>query len=291
MSSFSKSAEMVSLIVPLYNGKKYISNVIEMVRKNKEYLRENDSLLDVELVFVNDSPWDEITKEEPHDITIKWLDNDSNVGIHQSRINGIKAAEGERVVFLDQDDEIEPNYVYSQYKNLGDGFAVICNGIKEGKRGSGIIYKDNLKASLINKQTIYLLAANQIVSPGQCMIRKSEIPEEWLKYPMHKNGSDDLYLWLLLLARGKRFIYNQECLYHHVDVGDNPSNDLRKMCESDAEMCRILRNTGSIPETMIKKRERLIEYIQKAGFKSRGNMALNLQYPDVAILKLFAYYI
>ncbi len=291
MSGSAKSPERLSMIVPIYNGRKYIPNVIEMVRKNVDYLRANNSALSVELVFVNDSPWEELPKEETPGITIKWIENDSNVGIHQSRINGIKAAEGELVVFLDQDDTIEPSYVYSQYESLGNDVAVICNGIKEGKRGSGVIYKDNLKASLINKQTIYLLAANQIVSPGQCVIRKKEIPEEWMRHPMHKNGSDDLYLWLLLLAKGKRFSYNNECLYHHVDVGDNPSNDLKKMCESDREMISYLRETGTLPEKLIKKRERLCEYIKKAGYKSKGSMSLNIQYPDVALTKLFAYYI
>ncbi len=291
MNVSEQCPEMVSVIVPLYNGKKYIPNIIEMIRKNIEYLRNNNSTVDVEIVFVNDSPWEEITEAKTPGVKAKWINNASNAGIHKSRINGIQAAGGNLVVFLDQDDKIEPAYIFSQYCALKDSFAVICNGIKEGKSRSGIIYKDSLKASLINRINIYLLAANQIVSPGQCLIRKKEIPEEWLSHPMHKNGSDDLYLWLLLLAKGKKFSYNNECLYQHVDVGDNPSSDLAKMCESDEEMCRFLRETGTLSDRAIKKRERLCDYIKKAGYKSRGGFMLNLQYPDVAFTKLFAYYI
>ncbi len=42
---------IVSVIVPLYRGKKYVSSILEMIEENRKELAEEMSM-DVELVFV-----------------------------------------------------------------------------------------------------------------------------------------------------------------------------------------------------------------------------------------------
>ena len=92
---------LISVIVPLYHGKKYISDILEMMDNN---LREENSNFEIELIFVNDCP-DELITENDIQIydRIKpiLLFNDKNCGIHYSRVKGLNKAHGEYILFFD----------------------------------------------------------------------------------------------------------------------------------------------------------------------------------------------
>ena len=231
----------ISVITTLYNGGVYLPGLLEMFRRNT-------ALLDApaEYVLVNDSPWTPVVIEA-EGLNVRVLENPENYGIHRSRVEGIRAAKGEYIFILDQDDEIADDYLVSQLAAIGSAPAVVCNGIKELAGGDKKIYRDRCKMSLINRKWPYLLAANQIVSPGQCVLRKAAIPAAWLENPQKVNGSDDLFLWLLMLQGGAQFAKNPAVLYTHKQVGDNPSNSLEKMCLSDEELCRILSEKQLLP--------------------------------------------
>ncbi len=51
----------------------------------------------------------------------------------------------------------------------------------------------------------YIFGHNRIVSPGHCMIKKTSIPIEWKQNIMEVNGSDDLFLWILMFSKGSIF--------------------------------------------------------------------------------------
>lgn len=282
---------MITVITTFYQGNAYMPRLIQMLEANaKELLAQTGKR--VEYLLINDSPWDPIRLPETgvENLTVRILDNTENQGIHRSRIRGIREARGELLAILDQDDEISENFLLSQYRALGTGDVVICNGYKEMDGYTKSIYKDRLKMSLINRKEIYLKAANQIVSPGQALLRKSAIPQAWLDCPMASNGADDLYLWLLYLNRGTKFVINPQKLYTHKQVGDNLSNSLEAMCRSDEEMCRLLRDKGLLPEGDIRKRERMCAFLAANGYRNRPTLSSVLKYPDIVFLKVFAYF-
>lgn len=282
----------ISIITPLYEGKRYIEAFIDRVLRNQECLHDQDPHFEIELIFINDSPWEKITLPEKIE-KLRYIveENKSNQGIHKSRVRGLEYSTGKFIVFLDQDDIISDHYVLSQIRQLGTADAVICNGYKEHSGKKRIIYKDPLKMSLVNRSFCYLMAANQIVSPGQCMIKRDAIPEEWSKLILHNNGSDDLFLWLLFLQKGRRFALNKDRIYVHSGSGSHPSDDLKQMCCSDKEMCFLLREHHLIPDRRIRMRERLCRYIKDSGYKSYGSLIHNLRYPEIALVKAFAYYL
>ncbi|MBQ3146578.1 MAG: glycosyltransferase [Oscillospiraceae bacterium] len=282
---------MITVITTFYQGNAYMPKLIQMLEANaKRLLAEVGKR--VEYLLINDSPWDPIRLPETgvEDLTIRILDNAENQGIHKSRIRGIREAKGELLTILDQDDEIAEDFLVSQYRALGSRDVVICNGYKELPEHTKSIYKDRLKMSLINRMKIYLKAANQIVSPGQALLRKSAIPQAWLDYPMASNGADDLYLWLLYLTRGTKFVINPQKLYTHKQVGDNLSNSLEAMCRSDEEMCGILREHSLLPEKAIRKRERMCAFLAENGYRNRPTLKAILKYPDILFWKAFAYF-
>ncbi|MDD4372210.1 MAG: glycosyltransferase family 2 protein [Anaerostipes sp.] len=88
----------VSIIVPVYNGEKYLRECIDSIL--------TQSLKEMEVVIVNDGSQDnslEICKSYVGDDRIKII-NQKNLGTSIARKNGIKAAQGKYCMFSDQDD-------------------------------------------------------------------------------------------------------------------------------------------------------------------------------------------
>ena len=69
----------------------------------------------------------------------------------------------------------------------------------------------------------YIFGHNRIVSPGHCMIKKTSIPIEWKQNIMEVNGSDDLFLWILMFSKGSIFKADSKPVYIHKNTGENLS--------------------------------------------------------------------
>lgn len=95
---------MISVIIPLYNCKKYITRAIESVLKQ--------TYLPKEIIVVNDGSTDNGEKivEEMHHPLIKVI-NQKNGGVSSARNTGINEARGQFIAFLDADDEWLPNHL------------------------------------------------------------------------------------------------------------------------------------------------------------------------------------
>lgn len=227
---------VISIIVPIYHGKKYITSLIEQLEDCKQQLDED---INVELVLSNDAPDDRLEQIYMSDlIDIVLINTDINRGIHGARVQGLKACGGEYVVFLDQDDKIFPKYIDSQLKQIGNNAAVVCRCIHEKKQFYNV---DNSFEKMISKD--YMIKEGcPIISPGQVMLRKSSIPQVWKENIMKTNCADDYFLWLCLVGKGERFSLNQEILFEHIVEGDNTSWDMNRMIDSEHEMFELLKN-------------------------------------------------
>ena len=159
---------LISMIVPCYQGNKYLEKIDRMASANAKMLPEDVSL---ELVIVNDSPWIELDKSKlsEEEYTLKIIINEKNSGIHKSRANGIKAAAGDYILMLDQDDIITDDCFASHLQTIGNTDVSVSNGYK---RNDGIdikIYKSKKQQLKITKLFWYLYLENRILSPGQCL--------------------------------------------------------------------------------------------------------------------------
>lgn len=239
----------VSFIVPLYKGKKFIDKIINLVEKNQIVLKKYKQKRKIEIIFVNDYPM-EIIKEEDLQSTsvvddIVLVTNTTNLGIHRARIKGLNKARGEYVIFLDQDDEIVNNYLLNQFYYIGDNDAVLCNGTY---RGNKFIYRnEEQQRKAISKDT-YLLQDTVVISPGQVMIRREAIPKEWKKFHLYANGSDDVFLWILMLRDNVRFSINPLVEYHHMEDEKNTSFNFSSMKESIEELIEVVDKNSLLEE-------------------------------------------
>ncbi len=231
---------MISIIVPFYKGNQYLHQMLQQFKNNQTHLKQHYPEMNLELVIMNDSPSIQVDFEETEDIHI--INNEQNLGIHGTRINGLNYIKGEFVLFLDQDDKIEDYYIVSQYEHLKDSDVVVCNAIEEKDNLPVVFYKSKKHQVCCQELKWYFTTTNQILSPGQCLIKVEKIPTFWKEHTLKVNGADDMLLWVCMLLERCKFNINEEILYTHVDTGSNVSDDLNLMTNSKKAVYDLLVN-------------------------------------------------
>lgn len=234
----------ISIICPLYKGEKYVDKIIEMINRNFDYCKTYIKNISVELIFINDYPNEHIQINKNTDINIFLYQNEINRGIHYSRVYGVNVSKGEYILFLDQDDEIVDEFLYSQLSKINDADAIICNGYNKGRE----IYSSQVYIENACKMESYLNGENLIVSPGQVILKRKAVESLWAEKILKNNGADDYFLWLLMFITEKTFTYNNELLYKHVTTGVNTSNNFEQMTKSVLEVIDYLWKNKMITE-------------------------------------------
>jgi glycosyltransferase involved in cell wall biosynthesis len=103
------SSPLVSVIVPVYNGERYLASALQSVFEQDYW--------PFEVIVVDDGSNDgsaAIAKSYPK---VRYL-RQSNQGVAVARNNGIEASDGELIALLDQDDLWVPNKLSRQVRHL-----------------------------------------------------------------------------------------------------------------------------------------------------------------------------
>ena len=107
--------ELVSIVVPVYNAEKFIDETISTVL--------DQTYTNFELLLVNDCSIDnseKLIKKYLKDDRIKLINNEINSRAAISRNNGIKAAKGRYICFLDADDKWDKTKLEKQIKFMNE---------------------------------------------------------------------------------------------------------------------------------------------------------------------------
>ena len=103
----------ISFVVPVYKSEKYIRRCLDSLVKQ--------SLEDIQIVCVNDGSPDNslsILKEyEAKYSSIKVISKE-NGGVWYARLDGVRAADGEYIGFLDADDFVEKDFAKLMYESV-----------------------------------------------------------------------------------------------------------------------------------------------------------------------------
>lgn len=281
---------LVSMIIPIYKGEKYMQPILDMAQANCKRLAEGDSM---EVLFVNDYPETPLPTAiaEQASIPVRILENPQNLGIHGARVEGLKEAKGDYILFLDQDDTITDDCVASHLQVIGQYDVSVGNGYKMLGDQVKPIYRSPAKQKLATHCKYYLRAACQIVSPGHCLIRKEAIPQEWYHQIVTNNGSDDLFLWLLMFGHNASFTVNPARVYTHVDTGKNVSSDKMTMIRSSYNVVELLKQCPQIPARYARLYNRRIRFLEAltTGSKLKKLWSCICHF-DICLCKLYAYY-
>ena len=114
---------LVSIITPVYNGEKYISETIESVIKQ--------TYLDWEMIVVDDG-----SKDGSAAIVWRYAEKESRITLLQqpnggsasARNNGIRDANGQYIALLDSDDLWDPDFLKSQLALMKEKNTICVHG-------------------------------------------------------------------------------------------------------------------------------------------------------------------
>lgn len=281
---------LISIITPFYCGNSYMAGFYQMVEKAaKEFLAQGQER-SVEVIIVNDSPWErvELPENESHSFRLIVIDNKKNSGIHQSRVNGLEKAAGEYVLFLDQDDEISGDCLCTQIKAARSADLVLGNGIFElPDHQKAAIYGNHFSLKFASRAKPNVMIRDFIVSPGQCLIKKNSIPMEWRRCVMKKNGADDYLLWLLMFNNKMSVSVNDAFVYTHKYTGGNISADLEVMFQSSLELLELLKRNPNYQYQTYRKLERTIHYKHDIHLSRKRYFTESLKNLDIFLYNVY----
>ncbi|MGQ5708301.1 glycosyltransferase family 2 protein [Lactobacillus sp. PSON] len=273
----------ITIITPIYKGKKYISKLIRII----ENACLNVPNKQVEWILVNDYPEELIPKiiTKVKNLFIKVIVNSKNEGIHKARVNGLKKSNGKYILFLDQDDYIDSKFLQLQLANIKNADISVTNGYIENKsRVKKKIFTTNYQMKALNNIKYYFYIGNLILSPGMALIKKASIPNEWINNILKINGSDDWLLWVLMLAKSARINIINEYLYIHTNTGENTSNNISGMWNSTEEALEVFNkciNTQD-SENLINIFKKRISMIRKYQLENKSKLKLYISNLDIA---------
>ena len=204
---------LVSVIVPVYNtgkvAKKVISQLLMQSYENIEIVVIDDGSTDDSLVRLQELA----AKEE----RVKLL-HQKNAGVSAARNAGIERARGEYMVFVDSDDEVEPEFLEKLVGAMSDpGVAVALTGKVhqnlQDERRTKVVTKPRRKRKerekLANYMMYLLILDGRMYSVTNKIFRAEVIRKLGLDFEEGRNLAEDAKFVLdyLLFCPGEiRFI-------------------------------------------------------------------------------------
>ncbi|RKJ42460.1 glycosyltransferase family 2 protein, partial [bacterium 1XD42-8] len=123
--------DKVSIVVPVFNGRQFLpyslKSIYRQTYKNLELIIIDDGSSDGSYSFLK--------QMEKHSVINMKVYTQENQGIAYTRNQGIVYADGKYVLFMDQDDSIEPDYVETLVKEAEEWNAdIVVSGYIRRKR-------------------------------------------------------------------------------------------------------------------------------------------------------------
>ena len=212
--------DKISIIIPIYNVKKYINKCIESII--------NQTYKNLEIILVDDGSTDgsgkicdEFKKEDNRIVVI----HKKNEGVSSARNEGLKIATGDYIGFIDADDFIEEDMYFKLLSKIekDNTKMVVCNAYLEDENENQVYdFKTNAK-DVIDRHELMDRIMNDFVFQGymwnklydrQLIYRDND----YLKFDCSISNLEDRLYNLELIDKNKKFnvSYIDEKLYHYI---------------------------------------------------------------------------
>ena len=191
----------VSVIIPVYNVEKYLSECLDSVI--------NQTLKDIEIICINDGSTDAsgaiLDEYAKKDKRIKVF-SQKNKGLSVTRNSGLQKSTGDLVYFLDSDDYISPytleyliNALIKDNSDIALGhvkcFGDVSADILESKQHGFDYYEKKTgvyKIGLDVRKEMSIISCNKLY-------RKSIIDQFEIRFPEGLINEDEYWLWAYLI--------------------------------------------------------------------------------------------
>ncbi len=224
MNTAETKKSVVSVVIPIYNGQKYIEETVRSVI--------NQTYADLEVICIIDGTKDasESMIDKMNDPRIRILEQE-NRGATYTRNRGLSLATGEFILFLDQDDVIEPDFIESAVREIvrTGSTGVAVNGYRIDAAGRVIrrIYRIN-KPKLTLKS---LLKGNQLCTSSQVLLKRETLAAIG-GFDVSADQADDWDMWIRHARSGKLVFLDRYLLKYRLHDA-NQSRNVEKMLKSE----------------------------------------------------------
>ena len=190
----------ISVILPVFNGGKYLSKSIESIL--------NQTFDNFEFIIINDGSTDNSLKIIKYYANLDSriiLINRDNRGLIYTLNEGIEKSKGEYIVRMDQDDVSLKNRLELQYRFIKNNALDICGGEYEAIDGNDNIL-NSYRLPTQDFEILLNLASNVPFPHSSVMLRKFFLNSSGLKYGGDGDcQAEDLDLWLKMYNKGAKF--------------------------------------------------------------------------------------
>ena len=192
MSDIKQKSPLISVILPVYNAEKYLSEAIDSIL--------NQTFTDFEFIIINDGSTDNsssiLQSYQTQDSRIRLFSRE-NKGIVMTMNEGIDLARGEWLARMDADDIAMPSRFERQLQHLKETSADIC--------GAWIEFFGNTKQRIVRYPEsdqaikIGLLFCSCLAQPT--VMLRINIARRFYYNPQRENG-EDYDLWVRIAQAG-----------------------------------------------------------------------------------------
>lgn len=212
--------DLVSIILPVYNVEKYLSECLETII-GQTYKR-------IEIIVVDDGSTDSCPKicdkYAKKDKRIKVI-HQENKGLSGARNCGIEQANGKYITFVDSDDFISKDYIsdllFELKKNECDISA--CGTINVDENGNELnIEVSSKNIQLLGEEQIKALLMSKLSTTAWGKLYKIELFKN-IRYPIRKYNEDTFTTYKVLDLSQKTIVINKP-LYYYRKVQNSITN-------------------------------------------------------------------
>lgn len=223
-------SDLISIIVPVYNSSKYLEECINSIL--------NQTYKNLEIILVNDGSTDgslkicEKMKEKDKRVIVI---NKKNTGVSDTRNVGINIAKGKYIAFVDSDDVIEDNMIFSLYNIAIEKKVdvVRCNYREYGTSNKGKLYdieeKKFTKEEIENVIPYFITNIKNIPAyVWVLLINKDKI----VKFDRTLYFMEDTEFVIRLLLNIDSIYFSSLCLYNYRYNNQSASKNSKKVIDN-----------------------------------------------------------
>ena len=254
---------MISVIVPIYNGENCIKRTIQCL--------QNQQFTDFEVLLINDGSTD-----HTHDICAAASAADSrfrlidqpNGGVSSARNHGLKLCRGEFVTFIDDDDELNPEYLSALYRAIieNDADMSVCDVavVEDGLETKRFTCPSGV---LSQTETLNFILTRQNINSGPCakMFRREIL--DGLNFPNLKVYEDILFV-VDAVCKCSRIVATNQVTYFYLQSSSSTMGNFKKMPSLDIVVAskrlleRISARKNLSPSCLYTTLSHLMQYVQ-----------------------------
>jgi glycosyltransferase involved in cell wall biosynthesis len=205
-----KKTPTVSIIVPVYNTEKYLEQCLASLREQ--------TYGDIEVIVIDDGSTDHsrdiCDRFAAEDIRFCVIHKEENTGLAAVRNDGISAARGKYIMFVDSDDWVNLDFCEKPLRAAEEtGSDLVVFGYAESRKGRSTIQRTLSREGVVSKEKALTVCWRETRAYAWNKLYRREL-FEGIRYPVGRLFEDDATTHRVLNNAGQCYFLDN-CFYNY----------------------------------------------------------------------------